>query len=91
MALSQWVDYIDVNHFGGRSAQVVIEALIHLVLHWEVLYGEGGRGREYERRDEGINRYDTAGPSGEGGSVPARGDRRPVFRRLLIQKGGLLR
>ena len=66
MALSQWVDYIDVNHFGGRSAQVVIEALIHLVLHWEVLYGEGGRGREYERRmTKALNRYDTAGPSGE--------------------------
>lgn len=62
-ATADWVDFIDVNHFGGKSAQVIIEALVHLAVHWEELYSEGGRGWRYERRrTKRLNQYDS-GPS----------------------------
>ena len=64
-ALSDWVDFIDVNHFGGRSAQVVLEGLFHTILHWEALYSPGSRGRSYERRrTKRLNKYDP-GPSSD--------------------------
>ena len=64
LALSQWIDFIDVNHFGGKSAQVVLEALVHLFVNWEALYGYGGRGWNYEQRaTKTLNQYVTDGPS----------------------------
>jgi hypothetical protein len=64
-ALSDWVDYIDVNHFGGRSAQVIIDALVHIVGHWERLYTAGGRGWEFERQStKRLNQYDNGPSSG---------------------------
>jgi hypothetical protein len=46
--------------------QTVVEALVHLALHWEVLYGNGGRGWLHERRaTRELNRYSIDGPSSD--------------------------
>ena len=65
-ALKDWVDYIDVNHFGGRSAMTIIETIVHLALHWEVLYSPGGRGYEHERRATRLLNTFDEGPSSAG-------------------------
>ena len=63
--LRGWGDFIDVNHFGGASANALVEAVVHLVLHWEALYSDGGRGAVYERRaTRRLNRFDV-GPSSD--------------------------
>ena len=65
-ALRDWVDYIDVNHFGGRAANVVVDGLIHLAVHWDALYGVGGRGwRRQRRATRPLNKYDRVAPSSD--------------------------
>jgi len=43
---------------------VIIRALVHLALHYEELYDEGGRGwRREQRATRTLNKHDREGPS----------------------------
>lgn len=46
----KFIDYVDDNHYTGRSADATIDNLLHLILNWDELYLPGGRGWEYQQK-----------------------------------------